>query len=132
MIFFKNSRQCGRHQRLAKTNNIADENTAALIEVMSSNFHGSFLEFKKLIAKVLWNLELGQSSAGFLGQTIGNLEINMIWRNQIFTSPTGFNNLNQFVGNVYAPTICPPLLEPLCQFCASIVIKNINIQFSLL
>ena len=56
----------GGHEGLAKANHIANEHAAALVEVMRGNFDRSNLKVEELVAEVVWQAKLTDSSACFL------------------------------------------------------------------
>src|SRR5204863_8236245 len=54
------------HERLAKANHVSNEHTTPLVEVMRGNLDRGNLKVKELIAKVVWEVKLADSSARFL------------------------------------------------------------------
>ena len=52
MIIFKDAYQGSRHEGLAKTDNIADQHSASLVEMMSGDFYRRCLKLEKPLAEI--------------------------------------------------------------------------------
>src|SRR6266540_2902524 len=96
------------------------------------DFHRSHLELKEFSGEILRQAELGEIGASLLGEVIGHLEVDVIGREDIFSRPAFFNDFQQLVRNIDAPAILSAVLEPLSELAVSVMIEDINVQFSLL
>ena len=132
VIILENAGKGRGHERLAKTDHIADHHAAALVEVVGGDLDGGHLEFKELVAEVAGDAKLGETGSGLLGQVIGHLDVDVIRRNQLSACPALVDDLDQFLGDIDAEPVIPAVLEPLGQLIAGIMVENIHIQFSLL
>ena len=61
----------GGHQGFAESDNIADEDAAALVEVVGCDLDGGGLEVKQGIAEVGGDAEFGEAGARLLGEMVG-------------------------------------------------------------
>lgn len=132
MVVFKDSRKCSGHECLAKTYNIPDKNATSLIQMVSCNLHSSFLEVEKLIAEITRNAKFGEPSPSFLGKVIGHLQVDMVRRYRFASSPAGFDDLNEFLRNIDAPSVVPAIFKPCGKFVTCVMIQNVDIQLTLL
>ena len=119
------------HQRLAKPNHIADQDAIALVQVMGRYLHCGCLEVEHAVAEVPGNLELSEARTSLVRQVIGHFEIDPVRWYQIRPCPTLLDNFDQLFGDVHAELIGPPILEPLAQFFAGVLIEHIYVQFTL-
>jgi len=132
MIILEDAGERSRHQRLAETNNIADYNTPALVQMVGSDLHRRLLEFKKSVAEIAGDTEFRQTGPRLLGKVIGHLNVNVIRRDRIGARPTGVDDLDKLLRNIDAEPVIPTVFEPPGKFITGIVVKNIYIEFALL
>ena len=64
MIVLEDAGQGGGHEGFAQADHVADENAAALVEVVGGDLHGLDLELEELVAEVARDAEFGQTPAG--------------------------------------------------------------------
>ena len=100
--------------------------------MVSGDFHCGLLELEQFVAKVAGDTKLGQPRARLLRQVVGRLDIDVVWRDRIRSCPTVIDDIDQFLGDVDAEAVIPPILEPVSQLVASIMVKDIYIEFALL
>jgi hypothetical protein len=65
--------------------------------MMSSDFDSRHLVFKQAIFEITGNVEFLQPSACFLREVIGHLEIDVVRRNSLLTSPAFIDDVGQFL-----------------------------------
>ena len=63
---------------------------------------------------------------------VRHLHVDLVRREQFFTSPAFFDDLHQFGGDVDTPTVIPAVLKPSGQLVGSVVIQNIHVQLALM
>ena len=89
----ENARDCGRHQRLAKSDHVTDENTSPFVQVMSSDFHRCGLKLEELLGEITREPELREAGTSFLRKMIGHLEVNVVRRKSLFPRPAFLNDV---------------------------------------
>jgi hypothetical protein len=99
---------------------------------MRRNFYSRRLKGKEPIAKIARDAKRCQSGAGFLREVIRHLDIDVEGRRPILPCPTLFDDFNQFLRDVDAPTIIPPVFKPPLQLSGRIMIQYVNIQLAAL
>ena len=102
------------------------------VHVMRRNLYSGRLKVEELVVKIPGNSELGESSPCLLRQVVGDLDIDLERRDWFFPRPTLFDDLDELIRNIDAPTVTPAVLEPLRKFLAGIMIQQINVQFPLM
>jgi hypothetical protein len=63
---------------------------------------------------------------------VGHLDIDVVWRDWLRTSPALVDNVGNLLRDVQTPFVTPPFVKPLCQFFASVMVGDIDVQFPLL
>ena len=132
VVILEDARQRRGHERLAEADHVADQDAAALVQVVGGDLDGGLLEFEELVAEVAGDAELGQTGAGLLGQVIGHLDVDVVRRNRFRARPTLVDDLDQFFGDVDAQPVVPAVLEPLGQLVAGVVVQHVDVEFALL
>src|SRR5258708_7057364 len=62
---------------------------------------------------------------------VGHLDVDVVRRDQGLFGPPFLDDLHQFGGNVDAPTVLPPIFEPLSELRAGIVVEYVHVEFAL-
>jgi len=132
VIVLEHLGQSGGHHRLAQADHIADQHTAALVQVVRGNLDGSNLEVEQRFAKNRRDTEFRKACTRFLSKVECHLEVDMIGRHQTLTRPALVDDVGQFLGNIDAPTVAPAIFKPIDQLVAGIVLQHIDVQFPLL
>ncbi len=132
VIILEDPRERRGHERLAEADHIADDDAAALVEMVRGDLDGGLLELEKRVAEVAGNAELGQPGAGLLRQVIGHLDVDVVGRNRLRPRPTGVDDLDKFFGDVDAEAVVPAVLKPLGELVAGIVVEHVDVEFALL
>ena len=99
--------------------------------MVRGDLHRGRLELQQFVAKIRRNLELPQAGPRFLGEVVGHLHVDVVWRNRHFPRPAFLDDLRQFLGDVDAPAIRPTRIEPRCELGAGILIHNVHVQLAL-
>src|SRR6185369_4422051 len=110
----------------------AEEHAPALVEVVGCDLDGRLLERQKLVAKVLGDLELGQTRPRLLGEMVDHLEIDEVGRVDLFPGPALVDGLQELLGDVEAEAVVPALLEPAGELGARVVIQHVYVELPLL
>ena len=131
MVILENLGESRRHQGLSEADHIANKDTATLIEMVGGDLDGGHLVIEKAIAELGRNSELRQSSPSLLRQVVSHLEIDVIGRNRNHTRPTLLDDLDQLFGDIDAPLVIPPILEPFGQLECGIMVHHIDVQLAL-
>src|SRR4051812_14365768 len=101
---------CG-HQGLSQTDDVADQHSSSLVQMVGGNFDCGNLIVKKAVAKFRRDAEFGEACTRFLSQMVGHLHIDLIGWWRFFSGPAFVNDLYQFRGDVYAPMVCPSIVK---------------------
>ena len=128
----ENTSERGRHQGFAEADDVAEYDTAAFFQMTCGDANGGGLKFQQGAAHIRRDGEFGQTGAGFLGQVISHLDINMIRRGTFRSRPTFVNHLNEFLGDVNAPAVFPAILEPVRQFLRRVMVEHVYVKFALI
>ena len=131
VVILEDAGERGGHERLAQTHHIADHHPAALVEMMGGDLHRRLLELEQRVAEVAGNAEFHQPGPRLLGQVVGHLDVDVVRGNQGGPRPTGVDDGHQFLGDIEAESVVPPLLEPPGELGAGIVIQDIDVEFAL-
>ncbi len=131
MVVLKDARECSCHECLAKADHVANDYATAFVQVVRGNLHCCPLVLEKLV-EVVGNAELSQASSRLLGEVVGHLDVDVKGRNWLRACPTIVDDLDEFLGDVYAEAIIPAVFKPLRQFVACVVVQNIDVEFPLL
>ena len=83
MIVLEDTGQGGGHQRLAETDHVADEDAAALVQMVGGDLDGLDLELEQLVAEVTRDAELRDAGASLLGQVVGHLDVDVVGRERL-------------------------------------------------
>ena len=92
----QDSRKCRRHKGLAEPNNVGEQNTSAFLHMMCRDLYCLFLELEELVAEVFGNAVANDAISRFLGEMVGHLDIDVVWRDWLWASPALVEN----VGNL--------------------------------
>ena len=98
---------------------------------MSRYLDRSSLEVEEPVAEHLGNPELGKPGAGFVGEVVGHFQVDVVRRYQRLPRPALFDDLEQFVRDVDAEPVVPPVLEPFRELERSVVVENVHVQLAL-
>ena len=98
---------------------------------MRRDFDCCRLEVEQLVAEVLGDTKFGQPCPRFLRQVIGDLDVDVVGRDQFLSCPTLLDNLDEFFRDIDAPTVVPPVFEPFGKFLAGVVIQHVDVEFAL-
>ena len=131
MIILEYLRDGRGHQRLPKADNVADQNAAALVEMVRRYLDRGSLIVEQAIAEFRRNAKFGEPGAGFLGEVVGHLDVDVIGGNGYFPRPALFDDIDKFLCDVQAPARVPSFLEPRCEFPRGVVVEDVDIEFSL-
>lgn len=132
MGLLENASQGRRHDGLAKTNYVADDHSAALIQIVSRDPDGYRLKWKKLRAEVLGNRELGKAGACLLRKVVGHLEVDVVRRDGVIARLARIDDFSELLGNVDAPCVIPLAFKPSLQLVAGVLVENIHVQITLI
>ena len=81
VVVLHDTGQGGRHEGLAEADHVANEDAAALIEVVGGDLDGGYLIVEKLVAKIAGMPKLQQAGTGFFGEVIGDFEVDVVgWK----------------------------------------------------
>ena len=132
VIVLKDARQRGCHERLAQPDHVADDHAAAFVQMVRRDFNGRLLKLEEFVAEIAGDAKLRQAGASLLGEVVGHLDVDVVRRDRLGTRPTVVDDLDKFFRNIDAKPIIPAVLKPLGQFVASVVVQDIDIEFTLL
>ena len=131
VVVLEHARQRGGHEGLAQPDDVADEHAAPLVQVMRGDLHGRRLEVEKLVAEVPGNAKLGQAGSRLLRQVVGDLDVDVMGRNQLLSCPALLDDCGQLVRDVDAPAVVPTLLEPGDEFLAGVAVEHVDVELTL-
>ena len=131
VVILEDASDGGSHECLAKSHDIPDKHAVALVQVMGRYLDGCCLEVEQPVAEHLGNPELGETRARLVREVIGHLEVDVVGRYQCFTCPTVLDGLKQFVCDVSAEVVGPPVLEPLLELESGVVVEHVHVQLAL-
>ena len=127
----ENPRERGGHDGFAETDDIAENHSAALLEMAGGNAHGGGLELQQGAAHIGGNGEFGEPRTRFLGEVVGHLHVNPIGRKHVGPRPALIDDLDQFTRDIDAPAVVPTLVEPARELFGRVVIEHIDVQLAL-
>ena len=127
----QNSGESGRHEGLAKADNIGKQDAAALLYMVGSYLDGFFLKLKELISEIFRDSIANDSFPRFLGEMVSHFDVDVVRWNRLWTCPALVDDVCDFIGNVQTPLVAPSVVEPPGQLLAGIVIRYIDIQLTL-
>ena len=78
LVILKDAGDGGGHQGFAETDDIADEDAAAFVEMVGGDLDGGGLKVKQGIAEVGGDAEFGEAGARLLGEVVGDLDVDMV------------------------------------------------------
>jgi len=85
LIILEHLGEGGGHQRFTKADDITDEHSAAFVQVMCGDLHSGYLIVEQAIAEFRGDAKLRQAGASLLRKIIGDLDVNMVGRDDILT-----------------------------------------------
>lgn len=127
----KNPGKRRSHERFPKAHHITEDDAPALFKMPRSDADGGGLELQQCPTHIGGDGEFGKAGAGFLGQVVGQLDVNPVRRKGIEARPAFVNGLGQFLGDVHAPAVIPTVIKPVAQFVGGVVIEHVHIEFAL-
>ena len=131
VVVLENRGQRRRHQRLAEADHVADQNAAALVQVMGGDLDRGDLELEELVAEVAGNAELGQAGAGLLGKVVGHLQVDVVGRSVSSRAQlssmisTSSSEMSRHQRSFQRSS------NQLGQFLAGVVVEDIDVQLAL-
>ena len=99
---------------------------------MRRDLHRRFLVVEQDSVDLGRDAELRETGARLLREVVRHLEVDVIRRRVVRPRPTLIDDRRQFLGDVEREAVVPAVIEPGLQLLAGVVIKNIDIQLSLL
>ena len=131
VVVLEHARERGGHEGLAQPDDVADEHAAPLVQMMRGDLHGRRLEVEKLVAEVARNAKLGQAGPRLLRQVVGDLDVDVMGRNQSLARPALLDDRGELVRDVDAPTAVPAVLEPAGELLAGVLIEHVHVELAL-
>ena len=131
LVVLKDAGEGGGHECFAETDDIADEDAAALVEVMGGDLDGGRLEFEEGIAEIGGDAKFGEAGARLLGKMVGDLDVDVVRGDQLLACPTFVDDGGKLFGDVDAPTVVPTLFEPVGELVAGIMVEDVDVQLAL-
>jgi len=128
----KHAGQRGGHEGLAEADDVAQNDAAALFQVAGRNADRSGLKFQQGFPHVGRDGELGEAGESFLGEVVGRFDVDVIGRGAFGPGPAFVNDLDEFPGDVHAPSVGPAIVEPLLKFPGGVLIEDVHVEFTLI
>ena len=100
--------------------------------MVCGDFDRGDLIIEQAIPKLIGNAELREACPSLLCKVIGDLDVNMIWRNRILACPAFFDYLNQLFGDINTPAIPPAVLEPCCELGCGVMVEDVDVLLTLI
>lgn len=130
-VVLEHPRQGGRHHGFAESDDIADNDAAALVKMPCRDLYCRRLIVEQFPLKYLRQLELCKPCPRLLRQVVRHFEVDMVRRDRFFSRPRFLDHLYQIVADVQTPFIRPPILEPFRKFRRRVTVQNVDVQFAL-
>ena len=127
----ENPAQGRRHERLAQTHDITKDNAASVLKVAGGNAHRRRLKIEQGLPEILGYVEFGKTGPGLLCKMVGHLDVDPVRRDRVGAGPALVDHLRELLCNIETPMVLPPVVKPLSELLGSIVVKDIDVQFSL-
>ena len=91
------------------------------------DFNSGLLKIEKFTAKFGSQGKFLNATTGFFAKMIGRFEIDVIWRNIIFTGPLIVDSVNEFFSNVDTEFVVPAVIEPIGKFLGLVAVGKFRI-----
>src|ERR1039458_2955907 len=127
LFVFEHAGERGSHQRLAETDNVTQQDTAAPGDVPRGELDRSYLKGEEFGTEGLRYAKLDEALTGILAEVVGDLNVNVIWRYRSLSCPALVDDAGEFLRDVKAPDVIPALLEPSSQFAARITVHYVDV-----
>ena len=98
---------------------------------MGGDLDGGGLEVEQSIAEVGGDAEFGKAGARLLGEMVGDLDVDVVGRDKLFTRPACVDDGGKLCGDVDAPAVVPAFFEPGGELAAGVMVEDVHVQFAL-